>query len=59
MTREVHEFRNNYSDSHEISPSELLGFLCAWLKNHILASDMEFGRFLKTLPTAKEKSNPS
>jgi len=52
MTGEVLEFRKNYSKNHEVSPSEVLGFLCDWLKNHILVSDKEFGRFLKTQPTA-------
>lgn len=50
MTGEVLEFKKNYSKNHEVSSSEVLGFLCAWLKNHILVSDMEFGRFLKPLP---------
>jgi hemerythrin len=47
MTREVLEFRKNYSRNHQVSPSELLGFLCEWLKNHILMSDKELGRFFK------------
>ena len=50
MTGEVLELRKNYAKNHEISPSEVLGFLCDWLKNHILESDMEFGRFLKNPP---------
>jgi len=57
MTREVLEFRKNYSRNHQVSPSELLGFLCEWLKNHILMSDKELGRFLKNPPTAWNKSS--
>ena len=52
MIGKVLEFRKNYSKNHEVSPSALLGFLCDWLKNHILVSDKEYGRFLKTPPTA-------
>jgi len=53
MTGELLELRKNYAKSHEISPSEVLGFLCTWLKNHILESDMDFGRFLRHPPTTK------
>lgn len=59
MTRDVLEFRKNYSESHKVSPSEVLGFLCDWLKNHILVSDMELGRFLKALPTTNQRSGLS
>jgi hemerythrin len=52
MTGKVLEFRKNYSKNHEVSPSAVLGFLCDWLKNHILVSDKEYGRFLKPPPTA-------
>ena len=53
MTGQVLEFRKNYSQNLEVSPSEVLGFLCTWLKSHILESDMEFGRFLNS-PNGKE-----
>jgi hemerythrin len=52
MTGEVLDLSENHSENLEASPSELLGFLCTWLDNHILGSDMEFGSFLQNLPKA-------
>ena len=48
MTKQILEFKARYSRDHDLSPSELLAFLCEWLKDHILASDKELGKYLRS-----------
>jgi len=41
MTTKVLEFKRNYSKDHEIKVGDILTFLCNWLKEHIVVSDMK------------------
>ena len=45
LTRQVLEFKERYLQDHDLKPSELLDFLCDWLKNHIMVNDKDFGKF--------------
>jgi len=45
MTKQILQFKARYYREQDLSPSELLGFLCEWLKVHILDSDKEFGGY--------------
>ena len=47
LTNKVKEFKTQYeSGEQDVSPQEILDFLCDWLRNHIMVDDKKFGEFL-------------
>lgn len=59
LTDSLLQFRKEFSQDHKVKPSEVLNFLCVWLKEHILVNDKEFGSFFKNLPAAEKQSTRS
>lgn len=57
LTDGVLQFREHFSQEHNVKPSEVLDYLCDWLKNHIVVNDKDFGSFYKNLPTVEEQSS--
>lgn len=49
LTRQVLEFKGRFDAEHELDSRELLNFLCEWLKNHIMVSDREFGKYVRSI----------
>lgn len=47
MTGKILDFRTKFAIERALDPAELLNFLCDWLKNHIIVSDKDFGRYLR------------
>lgn len=45
LTRKVLAYKDRYAREHDLNTPELLDFLCGWLKDHIMVSDKDFGRF--------------
>ena len=52
MTTKVLEFKRNYSKDHEINASEVLNFLCDWLKEHIVVSDKKLKAHIQTIESS-------
>lgn len=55
MTEKILAYRVQYSQGHDLAAGELLGFLCEWLKSHILARDKEFGSYLRRVEMGLEE----
>lgn len=53
LTRQVLEFKGRFDAEHELDSGELLNFLCEWLKNHIMVSDREFGKYVRSIKSGK------
>lgn len=47
LTRQVLEFREKARGDQQLEASELLDFLCDWLRNHMMVFDKEVGKYLK------------
>lgn len=47
LTRQVLEFREKARGDQQLEASELLDFLCDWLRNHMMVFDKEIGKYLK------------
>ena len=47
FTQQVLDFKERYSQEHEVDTPGLLNFLCDWLKGHILENDKEISRFIR------------
>ena len=55
MTGKVLKFKSRHSRGHDLDASELLGFLCEWLKSHIVARDKEFGQYVRRVDMGLEE----
>ena len=55
MTGKILEFKGRCSRDNELDASELLRFLCEWLKHHINARDKEFGRYMRRVEMGLEE----
>lgn len=45
--KKVLEFKEVYSQDHELDTKELLDFLCDWLKNHIVVCDKAIAKHIQ------------
>ena len=52
LSEHIIQFQKDISHEHHVKSSEVLNFLCAWLKEHILVNDKEFASFFKKRPVA-------
>lgn len=49
ITDKVLKFNDIYAKNQELDPSDLLDFLCDWLKKHMIGTDKEFGRYIQSV----------
>lgn len=59
LAGKVLAYQEHYTRDKELGSSELLDFLCAWLKNHILVSDKAFGTYIRRVEMGLEKNYSS
>lgn len=48
MTTKVLELKKLHKQDHAVAAQEVLKILCDWLKNHILVSDLEIGKYVRS-----------
>jgi len=56
MTKQILQFKARYCREQNLSPGELLEFLCGWLKTHIVASDKEIAKHISGLKVVQDSS---
>jgi hemerythrin-like metal-binding protein len=55
FTGKILGYKGRYARDHDVDASELLRFMCEWLKNHIVARDQEFGRYMRRVEMGLEE----
>jgi hemerythrin-like metal-binding protein len=55
FTGKIIELKERYTRDHDVDAGELLRFMCEWLKNHIVARDQEFGRYMRRVEMGLEE----
>lgn len=54
FTNKVLALRKKYSQDHMLDSSEVLNFLCDWLRNHIIVNDKEIGEYMRRVEMGLE-----